>query len=336
MPYGRVLPSNHDGLRFLELLESPWYRGVARLQSRLALATAEFWGRQGVLAALLPITTGSISSPMGLGSDSSPVEIELFGRSTYLADSMQFGLEYMCRLADGGAWYLMPSFRGERADESHLCQFVHSEVEIPCTFDECLGVAERYVCYLTSEILKWESDFLSDFVPDLSHLDRLAIEGIERMSFEQAFSLLSHDSRFVTSGGGGWRGLTRAGEVEVLRHVGRPVWITHWDHLSVPFYQAFDPGRETSALCADLLMGLGEVLGLGERHASADDLRRAMAVHSVDEAPYSWYVQMREAFPIQTSGFGLGTERFLAWITGHPDVRDFQILPRHYGLDLLP
>ena len=76
----------------------------------------------------LPITTGSISSPMGLGSDSLPVKINLNGVPTYLADSMQFLLEYGNRFCKNGVWYIMPSFRGEQEDERHLSQFYHSEV----------------------------------------------------------------------------------------------------------------------------------------------------------------------------------------------------------------
>ena len=90
--------------------------------------TATHWASQGVRYFPAPVTTGSVSSPMGLGSDSEPVEIELFGDRTFLADSMQFYLEYGCRMAPAGCWYFMPSFRGEEPDARHLNQFMHSEV----------------------------------------------------------------------------------------------------------------------------------------------------------------------------------------------------------------
>ena len=79
---------------------------------------------RGLKAGLFPITTSSISSPLGLGSDSLPVEIDLFGVNTFLADSMQFLLEYGCRFSDAGCYYVMPSFRGEATDSRHLARIL--------------------------------------------------------------------------------------------------------------------------------------------------------------------------------------------------------------------
>ena len=102
----------------------------------------------------LPVTTGSISSPMGRGSDSLPVKINLEGVNTYLADSMQFLLEYGCRLNSNGVYYVMPSFRGEKADNRHLCQFYHSEAEIPGTLNDVMNLVDEYIKYLSRELLK--------------------------------------------------------------------------------------------------------------------------------------------------------------------------------------
>ena len=102
----------------------------------------------------LPVTTGSISSPMGRGSDSLTVRINLEGIDTYLADSMQFLLEYGCRLNLKGVYYVMPSFRGEKADERHLCQFYHSEAEIPGKLENVMNLVDEYIKYLSSEKVK--------------------------------------------------------------------------------------------------------------------------------------------------------------------------------------
>src|SRR5690606_41752076 len=74
--------------RFLNILTDPMYRTLVDLQDLVTTRTAAFWSRRGVKSMHLPITTGTISSPMGLGSDSVPVSIELFGQPTYLADSI--------------------------------------------------------------------------------------------------------------------------------------------------------------------------------------------------------------------------------------------------------
>jgi len=89
-------------------------------------------------------------------------------------------------------------------------------------------------------------------------------------------------------------------------------------------------------LAADLLFGIGETVGAGERHASESELRGALATHGIDSEPYAWYVQMKALRPMRTAGFGLGTERYVCWLLGHNDIRDCQLLPRFNGVVNIP
>ena len=139
--------------RYLTVLEEPFYRSLVDLQDLISYETARFWRSRNVRSVHLPVTTGSISSPMGLGSDSLPVQVDLFGVPVYLADSMQFMLEYGCRLTSAGCYYLMPSFRGEDADATHLSQFFHSEAEIPGSLEDVIGVADDYIRHLASAVV---------------------------------------------------------------------------------------------------------------------------------------------------------------------------------------
>lgn len=289
----------------------------------------------GYSTAHVPITTSAISSPMGRGSDSLPVEVNLFDVQTYLADSMQFVLEYLVRLSGTGVWYLMPSFRGEDADETHLCQFFHSEAEVEAGLTSCLEVAESYLRYLVEDILEHESSAITMCGSSVVHLEDLLRGTFETMTFDDAWRRLDGNPTFCVQEDG-WRTLTRAGERELLSITRQPTWVTHWDHLAVPFYQAFDPEDERRALNADLILGLGELIGLGERHSDSDEVVQALESHKVDHTPYDWYVGMKREFPMRTAGFGLGVERFLAWVLQHSDVRDLQLLPRHNGMRLLP
>ncbi|AZS39078.1 MULTISPECIES: asparagine synthetase A [Microbacterium] len=319
--------------RYLEVLDSPLHRLIVTVQDSLTYGTSNYWRSRGVKAAHLPITTGAISSPMGRGSDSSPVHIELFGVPTYLADSMQFGLEYALRLAEKGAYYVMPSFRGEDADSTHLCQFYHSEVEIPGSLDDVVQEAEHYLKAITRQVLEDAGPEIEAYCGTISHLEHLVTQDrFPRVTFDEAARLLD-DSKIIQHDG--WRDLTRSGEHDLIRLHGGPVWLTHWDSLSVPFYQATTQMQEV-ALNADLLFGLGEVLGCGERHQGASTLRESMRRHEVDEGPYEWYVRMKEEAPLQTSGFGMGTERFIAWVLQMEDVRDVQLMPRANGRQLVP
>lgn len=322
--------------RFIDIIADPWYALLIKLQHTVTTATYKFWEQRNALTMHLPITTNAVSSPMGLGSDSLPVEIDLFGQRTYLADSMQFMLEYGCRFHKEGCFYLMPSFRGEDADATHLCQFYHSEVELSCGLDDAIAVADAYFRHVANAVLINCADALKRHATGYIHIeDALGVAAFPRITFDEAAGILRNDARYLTTAAG-WRTPTRAGERQLLSHFGSPVWLTHWDHLAVPFYQAFADPQGRRALNADFLLGFGEVIGLGERHATADQAAAALALHQVETDPYQWYLDMKSAYPMQTSGFGMGVERFLQWVLGHQDIRDLQILPRFNGVSIVP
>jgi aspartyl/asparaginyl-tRNA synthetase len=320
---------------FLTVMGSPWYAALLSLQDTITSATVAFWAERGLHFGHLPVTTGSVSSPMGLGSDSLPVEVDLFGARTFLADSMQFSLEYLCRLADRGTYYLMPSFRGEAPDATHLCQFFHSEAELPGTLDDVMTVVEEYLRRLVAALADRHAQTIRSAAGTLDHVTALLEDprAFRRLTFAEAAQELGDDPRFIVHEDG-WRNLTRAGERRLMEIHGDFVWITHWDALAVPFYQRQDAlGR---ALNADLLFGPGEVVGAGERHVGGPEVVEALRQHAVPVADYDWYVRMKTEAPMRTAGFGMGVERFLMWLLRQDDIRDLELLPRVNGRTILP
>lgn len=146
-------PSSHTST----VLEDPWYGSILTVQDGLFHASVDFFKRRlGYKYSLVPATTDAISSPMGLGSDSAPVPISILGQNTYLADSMQFVLEYFLRIEDGlpGVYYINNSFRSEDPDAMHLNQFYHVECELLGGFSAGISVAEKYIIYLVSAFLR--------------------------------------------------------------------------------------------------------------------------------------------------------------------------------------
>lgn len=323
-----MLPLIRAGnLSHLEVLDNPWYAKLLSLQSTFMTATNTFWSGRGVPFGMLPLTTGSISSPIGRGSESAPVAIEMGGIRTYLADSMQFGLEYLCRLSPSGAYYVAPSFRAELEDQTHLSQFFHSEAELPVTLGELIGIIEDYLLALMTAL----EPLTDGGAPPAGRLPST----IPRLSFDEAVERLVDVHDAVRAHPDGWRSLTRTGELALLDLVGPALWLTHWDPLAVPFYQALD--QDGKAVCADLLLaGVGEVVGAGQRHATAQAVVRALEGHQVNPDSYAWYIAMKDHKPMLTSGFGLGVERFFMWLTGVGDIRDFEIFVRRYGRNIQP
>lgn len=323
--------------RFLRIFDDPVLRAVVRLQDLVTRTSVDFWAQRGVSNVYLPITTSSVSSPMGLGSDSKPVAVDLFGVKSYLADSMQFMLEYGCRFSANGAWYLMPSFRGEECDATHLNEFFHSEAEVPGGLDEVIAAVEAYVKALADAVLASSPDDVAAIAGDVSHLAHMAsLASFERLTFDEAIAHLGDDGVSWTRAPEGWRTLTRAGELRLMQEISPFVWVTHFDHLSVPFYQAFGDDAGATARNADLLFGIGETVGCGERHVDGDAVLRALHMHRVAASDYDWYIQMKSHRPMRTAGFGMGVERWLMWVLGQSDIRELQLVPRLNGIALAP
>jgi asparaginyl-tRNA synthetase len=321
--------ADNDHTAFARALRSPWYTLVAELQDTVHRTTAAYAHAQGLRALPLPVTTRTITCPTGYGSDTEAVRVQINGVDTYLQDSMQFLLEYGCRLAPGGCWTIMPSFRVETPDATHLNQFTHSEAEIPGGLENLMRYVDGYVKALAGAILDEHGDRLAVARGDISHLRRMADHRgpFARATFEEAVSIVG-DIEGCVRDEGVWRALTRKGERLLMERVSEFVWLHHLDTLSVPFYQAFGDDEAQTARAADLLFGMGEVVGSGERHVDAGLLRKSIALHDVHEEDYDWYVRMREEAPMETSGFGMGVERFLMWVLDHDDIRDIPLVSR--------
>ncbi|KAL9001596.1 MAG: hypothetical protein Q9188_005442 [Gyalolechia gomerana] len=345
-------PESHS----LEAVRSDWYTAMLTIQSTFYHTSIDFFHRKlGYTYALVPQTTDSISSPMGLGSDSQPVHISLHGQETFLADSMQFTLEYALRLNDGlkGAYYVGCSFRGEDYDQTHLNQFYHIECELFGDLNDGIGVAEAYIMNLATMLLESHGDLIENTAGGTKHINELlelyssSGRKLPRIELDQALTIPEIQSTI-----GAWeyavaddpskgRALTRTGERILISIFKGAVWLTEMDHLSVPFYQAFVPEKQQSkAQCADLLLGPGEVLGLGQRHVDVQSVKDALEMHEVPEENYRWYMDIRDEAkggkPLLTTGWGMGMERFLCWLLGHDDVRDMAIIPRLKGMKFQP
>lgn len=322
---------------YLKILESDWYKMLIKLENLITTETVNFYNSKNIMTMHLPVTTGTISSPMGRGSDSLPVKININGVETYLADSMQFLLEYGCRLTGNGVYYIMPTFRGENADERHLCQFYHSEAEIIGNLDDVMNLVDDYIKHLSTKVIEYYGDELKSTIGDISHIEKIVtFKGpFPRITFDEAEKQLkkmypSSIDKYI-SYGDGFRNITSQGEKELIHLYNGIVWIKNYDELAVPFYQKLDKKYKGRAKNADLLMGIGETVGCGERNKTHIELLEALEKHEVAPEKYGWYIKMKENYPMNTSGFGMGIERYLMWVLKCNDIRNMQICLRFNG-----
>ena len=156
-----------------------------------------------------------------------------------------------------------------------------------------------------------------------------------KSTFDEAVKILEDKEEYIQHSELGFRNITSKGEKALMKHFNGVVWLTNFDVMAVPFYQATtDNGR--LAKNADLLFGIGETVGSGERHATGEEVRKSLEIHKVREEEYKWYIELKDKFPMKTSGFGMGIERFILWLTKKDDIRDCQILPRFIGKNIVP
>ncbi|KAF0325121.1 asparaginyl-tRNA synthetase [Colletotrichum asianum] len=334
-------------------LKSEWYKSLFAIQSTLFHTSIDFFRAPELdyRYLLVPLTTGSISSPMGLGCDPQPVSVRLHGEDTYLADSQQFLLEYALRYDDvPGTYYVGTSCRGEDHDSTHLNQFCHVECELRGGLEEGMEVANKYIIHLTKTLLEKHSETIAAYAGSTHHMTdllELAAKGggcFPTLTLDEALALpemregegIMWDYTVAGRPECG-RSLTRPGEQALVKRFGGACWVVEMDHLGVPFYQAYaDGARRGKARCGDFLLGLGEVIGCGNRHTTADEALAALNQHGVNPADYKWYIDMRQLKPLHTTGWGIGSERFLSWVLQHDDIRDIQLLPRLKGLTCAP
>lgn len=316
---------------YLNVLDNPWYKLLVKLENLITYETMNFYEEKGIITIHLPVTTGTISSPMGRGSDSTPVKVNLNGEDTYLADSMQFLLEYGCRLNKNGVFYVMPSFRGEKSDEMHLSQFYHSEVEIPGNLEDIINLGTEYIKFLSKKIIEKLGDELKKAIGDISHIEKIAhfsgnfpkitFDEVEKRMKELHPECIEQYIEYED----GWRNISRLAEKDLIKIFDGPVWVTNFDELAVPFYQKLDAKIKGTTRNADLLMGIGETIGCGERCSNGDEVLKALSKHEVDPLEYNWYVKMKTMYPMETAGFGMGIERFLLWVLKANDIRNMQV-----------
>lgn len=324
-PESWKVPENHINI----LLNHPWYAVLCNLYRGIFEATYEFYKKQKIAPMLFPITTGSISSPMGLGSDSLPVAVEIKGKKVYLADSMQFSLEIGARISKNGAYYIMPTFRGEDIDERHLNEFVHSEVEIPGNIDDVMILAEKYIKHIVSYLIENNADDITLIAGDIKHLQKVLNNEFKKISYTEALKDLENVDNSTINVYDDFYNITKIGEKYLLDKYGDFTWLTDLPWALVPFYQA-KQSDGVSAFASDLLAGIGEILGCGQRVLSVEDLDGSIKEHKVNQSEYEWYREMRQIKQLQTSGFGLGIERFILWVLKHNDIRDCTILLRDH------
>ena len=321
-----ITPKEH-GTEFLMDHRHLWLRSkrqhaVMKIRNEIIRATYEFFNKEGFVKVDPPILTGS--APEGT---SELFHTKYFDEDAYLSQSGQLYME-AAAMALGKVFSFGPTFRAEKSKtRRHLIEFWMIEPEMAFyEFEDNLKVQEEYVSYIAQSVLNNCSLELNTLGRDLSKLENIKAP-FPRITYDDAITFL-HEKGFTEIKWGDDFGAPH--ETAIAEAYDKPVFITHYPTSLKPFYMQPDANREDVVLCADLIApeGYGEIIGGSERIYDAALLKQRLDEHKLDNEAYKWYLQLREYGSVPHSGFGLGLERTVAWISGVEHVRETIPFPR--------
>ncbi|MBA9027777.1 asparagine--tRNA ligase [Peribacillus huizhouensis] len=321
-----ITPKSH-GTDFLMDHRHLWLRSkrqhaVMKIRNEIIRATYEFFNNQGFVKIDPPILTGS--APEGT---TELFSTKYFDEDAFLSQSGQLYME-ACAMALGKVFSFGPTFRAEKSKtRRHLIEFWMIEPEMAFyDFEDSLKVQEDYVSYIVQSVLQNCKLELNTLGRDVEKLEKIKAP-FPRITYDEALKFL-HKQGFSDIQWGDDFGAPH--ETAIAESYEKPVFITHYPTSLKPFYMQPDPEREEVVLCADLIApeGYGEIIGGSERIHDFELLEKRIEEHKLSKDTYNWYLELRKYGSVPHSGFGLGLERTVAWISGVEHVRETIPFPR--------
>ena len=322
------------------------FNAVFRVRSKLAFLLHEFFENKGFVHVHTPLLT---SSDCEGGSELFKVttqdiynevknfkpEDELFGKKIYLSPTGQLEGE-ACAFAFGKIYTFGPSFRAENSNTTrHLNEFWHLEPEV-CfmNLDELMDLEEEMMKYIISEILKRcpdEMNFFNSYVEKglFDKLNNVLHNTYGRISYTEAIEILKKNNdkfEFPVK----WGSDIQTEHERYLSEVifKKPVFVTDYPKEIKAFYMKQNKDGKTVRACDLLFPGIGEVTGGSQRETDYKKLLDRINELGLKESDYWWYLNLRKFGSVEHSGFGLGFERIMMYITGISNIRDVILFPR--------
>ncbi|USK32291.1 asparagine--tRNA ligase [Bacillus sp. F19] len=321
-----ITPKEH-GTEFLMDHRHLWLRSkrqhaVMKIRNEIIRATYEFFNKEGFSKVDPPILTGS--APEGT---SELFATKYFDEDAYLSQSGQLYME-AAAMALGKVFSFGPTFRAEKSKtRRHLIEFWMIEPEMAFyEFEDNLVVQENYVSYIVQSVLENCRLELTTLGRDTAKLEQIKAP-FPRISYDDAIKFLN-EKGFDDIKWGDDFGAPH--ETAIAESFDKPVFITHYPTAIKPFYMQPAADRDDVVLCADLIApeGYGEIIGGSQRIHDHELLKQRIVEHDLSPEAYQWYLQLREFGSVPHSGFGLGLERTVAWISGVEHVRESIPFPR--------
>ena len=329
-----ITPKEH-GTDFLMDNRHLWIRSRKQhatllIRNEIIRATYEFFNKEGFIKIDAPILTGS--APEGT---TELFETDYFGTPAYLSQTGQLYGEAGA-MAFGKIFTFGPTFRAEKSKtRRHLTEFWMIEPEMAFVqHEESLDIQEAYVKYLIQAVLDNQRYALEVLERDTALLEKYVAEPFKRVTYDDAIALLQekeaeNDYEHIEWGDD----FGSPHETFVSNYYGVPTFIMNYPKAIKAFYMKPHPTRDDVVICADLIApeGYGEIIGGSERAIDYDYLKAKVEEYGLPEEEYAWYLDLRKYGTVPHSGFGLGLERAVTFITGNKHIREAIPFPRMLG-----
>lgn len=321
-----ITPKEH-GTEFLMDHRHLWLRSkkqhaVMKIRNEIIRATYQFFNDNGFIKIDPPILTATSAE-----GTTDLFHTEYFDQEAYLSQSGQLYLE-AAAMAFGKVFSFGPTFRAEKSKtRRHLIEFWMMEPEMAFVdHNESLEVQENYMSYIAESVLKNCALELNTLERDLDKLRNIKAP-FPRITYDQAIEMLK-EKGFDDIEWGDDFGAPH--ETAIAEDFDKPVFITHYPAELKAFYMKPDPERPEVVLCADLIApeGYGEIIGGSQRIDDFDLMEERYQAHNLTGDSYQWYLELRKYGSVPHSGFGVGLERTVAWLSGVKHVRETIPFPR--------
>ncbi|KAK4936797.1 asparagine--tRNA ligase [Elasticomyces elasticus] len=257
-------------------------------------------------------------------------EFNYYGEKAYLTQSSQLYLE-TCLASMGDVFCICPSFRAEKSlTRRHLSEYTHIEAELDfIVFDDLLDHLENVICRVIDITLA--DPVIASYVKELNPDFTPPARPFRRMKYADAIEWLKENDIPNEEGQPHAFGddIAEAAERRMTDILDVPIFLTHFPVEIKAFYMKKDDSDKRVTESVDVLMpGVGEIVGGSMRMDDYEELMAAYKREGIDPAPYYWYTDQRRYGTSPHGGYGLGLERFLAWMCGRFTVRECALYPR--------
>ncbi|MDU5912782.1 MAG: asparagine--tRNA ligase [Anaerococcus vaginalis] len=326
------------------------YRAVFRLRSKLAFALHKFFQEKGFIYLNAPLITASDTEGAGEMFQVTTQNLDkpdldengkvdyskdFFGKKSYLTVSGQLEAEDYA-LALSNIYTFGPTFRAEESNTPrHAAEFWMLEPELAfADYNVCMDVAEEMMRYMISYVLencKDEMEFFNERIDDtlIERLTKIKDAKFARITYTEAIEKLQEaDVDFEYPVKWGMDLQTEHERYLSEKIVDGPVFVTDYPKDIKAFYMRRNEDGKTVAAFDMLVPAVGELIGGSQREERYDELVKSMEDNGLKIEDYQNYLDLRRYGTVVHSGYGLGFERAVMYLTGMKNIRDVIPYPR--------